>query len=222
MKIAFLSLALSLTAITAGAQKTQQLADLNFGFGKGSVVISAGYHYNWNLGKKKKIFIGTGARLNQFGGKKLTYTSAPADLAGDDKKVDSVVLAKTGSSSLNLLINLGYNITPKIQLGFDIDAVGFSFGGKKDATFFGNNSAAITKAKPSGANILLIGNNDRGSLNSNFYARYAFTDKIAAKLAFQYYFSEVTTDTEVQTVPQKNDRFRYKSQGIAIGVAYIF
>jgi hypothetical protein len=203
------------------AQKTSSLADFNIGFGKNATVIALGYNYNWHLGKKHKFFIGTGVRFNQFSGKKLNYTSAPAGLAGDKATEDTVFLAKSSMSSLNILVNLGYNITDKIQLGFDIDAAGFSFGGKKDILFNGGTLLA-GNLKPTGGNILLVGNNDRGSLNSNFYARYKFNEHWGAKLAFQYFFSEYTASAKIQTAPKQNDRFRYKSQGISVGVAYHF
>jgi hypothetical protein len=202
------------------AQKTSSLADFSVGFGKSATVLGLSYNYNWHLGKKHKFFIGTGARFNQFNGKKLEYTSAPADLAGDKAKEDTVVLAKASTSSLNIVLNLGYQINDKIQIGFDIDAAGFSFGGKQPVIF--NGVLVPSNAKPTSGNILLIGNNDKGSLNSNFYARYKFNEHWGAKLAFQYFFSEYTTSTKIQTTPKQNDRFRHKSTGISVGVAYHF
>jgi opacity protein-like surface antigen len=219
-KNSVLFLIIFICAGKVSAQKTSSLADLNIGFSKNVTTVSLGYIYNWHLGKKHKFFIGTGARFNQFSGKKLNYTSAPAGLAGDKATEDTVLLAKSSISSLNILVNLGYNITDKIQLGFDIDAAGFSFGGKQAIIF--NGTLLPGELKPSGGNILLVGNNDRGSLNSNFYARYKFNEHWGAKLSYQYYFSEYTASAKIQTAPKQNDRFRYKSQGISIGVAYHF
>ncbi len=226
-KYIFLAILALTTTVIATAQKTdnpktQQLADLSFGFGdkQGSVV--AGYFYNWNLGKSKKFFIGTGVRFNTFYGTGVNFTSAPASLAGDKLKEDTLLAPKPNAYSLNVLINLGYNITPKLQAGFNIDLIGASFGPEGTPTFISNGVPTATKAKPAGFNVLLVGNNDRGSLNSEFYARYKITDKFGVKLAYQYFFTELVTTTQVQTVPEKNDRFRNKAGLINVGFSYHF
>jgi hypothetical protein len=71
-------------------------------------------------------------------------------------------------------------------------------------------------------NILLIGNNDRGTLNSEFYLRYKVNQKLGLKLAVQHFFTELTTATKVQNTPIQNDRFRNISNLVAVGVAYHF
>jgi long-subunit fatty acid transport protein len=219
-------LALSITGIATAQKmdnpKTQQFADLSFGFGNKQGSIVAGYFYNWNHGKSKKFFIGTGARFNAFYGTGVNFTSAPSSLAGDKAKEDTLLASKPGVYSINLLINLGYNITPQLQAGFNIDLLGASFGSEGTPIYINNGVPTITKAKPTGFNTLLIGNNDRGSLNSEFYARYKFNDKFGVKLAYQYLFSELTTTTKVQTIPEQNDRFRNKSTLINIGFSYHF
>jgi hypothetical protein len=226
-KFVLLAFVITFTTNIATAQKTdnpktQQLADLSFGFGSKQGSVVAGYFYNWNLGKSKKFFIGTGARFNAFYGKGVNFTSAPSSLAGDKLKEDTLLAANPGVYSINLLINLGYNITPQLQAGFDIDLLGASFGPEGTPIYISNGVPATTKAKPTGFNTLLVGNNDRGSLNSEFYARYKFNDKFGVKLAYQYLFSELTTTTKVQTTPEQNDRFRNKSSLINIGFSYHF
>ncbi len=202
--------------------KTQQLADISFGFGNKQGSVVAGYFYNWNLGKSKKFFIGTGVRFNTFYGTGVNFTSAPSSLAGDKLKEDTLVAPKPSVFSLNAVINIGYNITPKLQAGFNIDLLGASFGAEGSPIFISNGVPTITKAKPTGFNILLIGNNDRGSLNSEFYVRYKITEKFGVKLAYQYLFTELTTTTKIQTAPKANDRFRSKAGLINIGFSYHF
>jgi hypothetical protein len=226
-KYIFLAMfALSISGIAIAQKKdnpkTQQLADLSFGFGDKQGSIVAGYFYNWNLGKGKKFFIGTGARFNTFYGTKVNFTSAPSSLAGDKLKEDTLLAPKPSAFSMNILINLGYNITPKLQAGFNIDLIGASFGPEGSPTFISNGVSTATKAKPAGFNVLLVGNNDRGSLNSEFYARYKITDKFGVKLAYQYFFTELVTTTKVQTLPEANDRFRNKAGLINIGFSYHF
>ena len=202
--------------------KTQQLADISFGFGNKQGSVVAGYFYNWNLGKSRKFFIGTGARFNTFYGTGVSFTSAPSSLAGDKLKEDTLLAAKPNIFSFNVLINLGYNITPKLQAGFSIDAIGASFGSEGTPTFISNGFPTSTKAKPTGFNVLLISDNDKGSLNSELFARYRWNDSWGVKLGLQFFFAEYTTNTEVQTTPggDKNDMFRKKMAGVGIGVTY--
>ena len=78
----------------------------------------------------------------------------------------------------------------------------------------------MENAKPTSFNILLISDNDRGSLNSELYGKYYWNEKWGVKLAAQFLFTEYTTDTEVQQFPEPNDRFRNKSLLIAAGISY--
>jgi hypothetical protein len=218
-------IAISLVSAVSAQKITdrkQRFADLSFGFGSSQGSISAGYFYNLNLGLKKKFFIGTGVRFNTFYGSKVNYLSAPANLASEESKIDTLTAPKPSLYSINALINLGYNFSPKIQAGFNIDLIGFSFGPQGNPTFITNGTPILTKAKPTGFNGLLIGNNDRGSLNSEFYLRYKINSKFGVKVAYQYFFTELTTTTEVQTIPEKNDRFRNKASLFNIGVSYHF
>jgi hypothetical protein len=80
----------------------------------------------------------------------------------------------------------------------------------------------IPATYPTSFNGLGIGDNDHGSLNSEFYARYFFKDLWAVKIGFQYLFTEYTTNTNVQQFPELNDRFRNKSSMISIGVTRQF
>ncbi len=197
-------------------EHTNQFIDLGLGLGSSQTSVSGSYIYNWNLGQKGKFFIGTGARFTTYFGKNIDFTSAPSSLASDDKKVDTLAAPKPSISALNVLINLGYNFSPKFQIGFNIDAVGFSFGPTGSPTYRG----VKTNAKPTSGNILLVGNNDKGSLNSHFYARYTFNKNWGASAGYEYLFTELKTDTKVQTVPEQNDRFRNKSSHVYIGVSY--
>jgi hypothetical protein len=193
-----------------------QFLDLGIGLGKDQTSVSGSYMYNWSLGQKGKFFIGTGARFTTYFGKNINFTSAPSKLASDEKNTDTLLAPKPSISSLNVLINLGYNVSSKLQLGFNIDAIGFSFGPTGAPLFKG----VATSAKPTSTNILLIGNNDKGSLNSHFYARYTFNKKIGVGIGYEFLFNELKTNTKVQTIPEQNDRFRNKASNFYIGLSY--
>lgn len=195
------------------------------------------YQHLWKVGKNQKFGIGAGIRLTNYFGKNKYFTTAPANLTSGKKglsvffaedipqNIDSVLFKKTQANALNISLNFDYKILKKITLGFNIDAIGFTFGAKQNGFYLGNNGmGASTSAKPTNFNLLLVSDNDLGSLNSEMYVHYDINKKWGAKIGFQYLFTEFTTDTKVQTTAdgQKNDRFRNKSSGISFGITHHF
>lgn len=213
---------ITLLLVASSTSFAQSYIELGSGFGAGATSPVVSFHKNWELGKNEKIVIGTGVRYTGFFGKDINFTSAPNDLAIEPSSVDTLFGSKPAINSLNLLINLGFNITQKIQVGFNIDALGFSFGPTGNPSYISNAVSSSTDASPTSPNILLVGNNDKGSLNSHFYGKLKVSDKIGIKLAYQFLFNELTTSSIVQTAPIENDRFRVKSSQIFAGISYNF
>lgn len=232
-----------LYTVTANAQPDKKrpvsnFADLTIGIGSSQVTGSLGYVYNWKIGKRKKWEIGLGARYTGYFGSNLYFRTAPAKLTSGktdptvlfskdiDENIDSVLFPKSQINALNISLNFGYRFSERFSAGLTIDAVGFSFGKKQSGTYYGNNFAAgvPVTARPTGFNLLLISDNDRGSLNSELFARYRWNDYWGVKLGLQFFFAEYTTDKKVQTTPggDMNDRFRKKMAGAGIGVTYNF
>lgn len=242
-RILYSALAIFILSNTVTAQQKKvrvvdQFADLTVGFGSSQVSGAASYIYNWKLGKRKKLETGFGLRYTGYFGSNLYFKTAPAKLTSgktgpavlfaDDivPNIDSVLFSKAQVNALNLSINFGYNFSKRFSLGFNIDAIGFSFGKKQSGTYYANNFATGVPviAKPTGFNLLLISDNDKGTLNSELFAKYKWNDSWGIKLAFEFLFAEYTTNTQVQTTPagDKNDRFRKKMTGVGFGVTYNF
>lgn len=197
-------------------------AEVGGAIGSGAGSFGVALHKNWTLGKKDKFILGTGLRFTGFAGSDQNFITAPAKLTVDDKNIDTLFATKPALYSINAMINLGYRINSKIEVGFNIDAFGGSFGPEGNPSYIRNGKSTATNAKPTGVNILLVGDNDRGSLNSHFYGKYNFNEKLGVKLAYQYLFNELITTTKVQSVPEANDRFRLKSSMIYAGLTYNF
>ena len=223
MRISILCLC-CLLALSALAQdsRTVNYGDITGAIGSSKGSVSVDYFHVWKLGKTKRAEIGFGGRFTSYFGSSHYYSSAPASLADDESKSDSVLLQSPQVNALNIAINLGYRISPKFSLGFNIDALGFSFGGKQTGSYINGSVGQTISAKPTPINILLVGNNDQGSLNSEFYSRYFLTENLAIKLAYQYLFTEYTTDTAVQQLPIANDRFRNKASLLSLGITKQF
>ena len=150
---------------------------------------AASYVHNWRIGRKRKIEAGIGLRwTTYFGTKKDFLTAGPAKktrsytapflifFAGqEEQNFDTLTVQRPLTNSLNLAVNLGYNLSRKLHAGFNIDVVGFSFGRKGSAILTSNGTTTIEpNAKPAAFNALLTGDHDRGILNSEFFLKYSF------------------------------------------------
>lgn len=228
MKKAILFLLLALPGSTWAQIK---YGDATVAVGDSQGTFSLLYGHDWNLGKRKKFSVGIGGRFTFYSGRNQYYETAPANITSEATgplvifketiaaNVDSFLIESPQVNSLNVFINLRYAFTQKLSIGFNIDAIGFSFGGEKSGRYINGPEIQTGTAKPTGFNALLISDNDLGSLNSEFYGRYYFSEKWAVKAAAQFHFTEYTTETEVQQFPEPNDRFRRKSLMVAVGVS---
>jgi hypothetical protein len=205
--------------------------DLGLAIGAAEGTLSGAYIHNWKVGKKQKFEIGVGVRLTAYLGANQYYSTAPAKITSGSTgpgvffkenivaNMDSFLIAKPRVLAFNAMINLGYQIGEKVKLGFNIDVVGFSLGSEKSGNYINGSQGQNTTGKPSPFNLLLISDNDLGTLNSEFYGKYKVNEKLWIKAGFQFLFTEYTTTTEVQQFPEPNDRFRNKSGLFTIGVS---
>lgn len=230
---------LLISVLTVNAQdepreRTTQ-ADFMLGVGSGQTNVSLSYQEGWKFGAKKKLVMGVGLRANGFFASDKYFVTAPAKLvkgeAGpaalfNDKipgNMDSVHFPNANVFALNILIHIRYAFSEKLKAGFNIDVIGASFGSSRDGSYINGNGPSGTsplavKGSPSSFNLLLVGENDLGSLNSEFFVTYDLNKKWAIKAGVQHIFMEFTTDTKVQTFPEPNDRFRITPTVVCAGV----
>jgi hypothetical protein len=184
------------------------------------------------LGEKKKFKIGYGLRFTTFHGTDLEYITAPANITSKSQSIaalftetieanlDTLLLQKPSTYFLNASIHLQYDPFEKFGVGFNIDALGVTFGNKQNGTYTSNKKTSLAPSTPTAFNALLISDSDRGSLNSEFYLVYRLSNKIALRAAYTFLFSEYTTDQKVQTFPEPNDRFRTKASMFTVGISF--
>jgi hypothetical protein len=197
---------------------------------EGSMALS--FNLDKNFGKKQRIVAGVGARFTSYLGKNQYYITAPAELTSGttgpavifkeniDANIDTFLIKTAQVNSLNLMVTLGYNVSAKLLLRFNIDVIGFSFGKSANGNYINGSQGAMESSDPSPFNLLLVSDNDKGSLNSEFFARYLLNEKWGIKGGVQFHFTEYTTDSEVQQQPAPNDRFRNKSLMFMAGVSF--
>lgn len=185
-----------------------------------------------SITKKQRFKIGYGVRFTGQGGKDLYYTTAPAILTSKQtgpqvlfseifyENVDTFFVSKSQNNSLNISINLQYTIKEKFDIGFNIDAAGFSFGGKTTGKYIAYQSSetgSTQSAVPTSYNLLLVSDNDIGMLNSELYFRYWFNQKWAIRAGATFLFTEYTTDKKLRL---DNDRWRNKSLMGLVGITF--
>jgi len=220
------------------APRVNQFADIAGTVGSSQGSVAGSYVHNWRLGKKRKWEAGLGLRLTSYFGTKKDFTTAPGRLARsttvpfvivfagqETQNWDTLTVQRPFTTSVNLSANFGYHFNEKWSAGFNIDLVGFSFGRKSSAILTSNG---VTRTEPAAFvpsfNVLLTGDNDYGSLNSEFFLKYKLSPRWGIRAIYQFYFAEYKTKTIKQTAPDGTlvDRFRNKANTFGAGVAYHF
>jgi len=214
------------------AQHSNNYVDATIGVGsyQGSLAIS--YTHYWRFGGNGKMGIGLGGRITSYFGANQYYVTAPAELTSGSSSpliifknnisanIDTFLVKSPQVTAINASVNIDYRITNRLIAGFNIDAIGFSFGSYKTGNYINGFTGRNTGASPTQFNILLISDNDRGSLNSEFYAKYFINGTWGIKLGAQFLFTEYTTKAKVQQFPRENDRFRNKSLMVCLGISH--
>jgi len=197
--------------------------------------ISTAFSYNqlYGIGKSKRFKIGWGIRMTSFFGENLDYYTAPAKLTSGEfgpqvlfvenilSNIDTLQLTKTQTNALNLDIHLQYSFR-KLDIGFNIDAIGATFGGEQSGKFIAKSTGSKFNgtqqtAKPTAFNLLLVSDNDLGSLNSELYGRYWLKENIGLRFGASFQFTEYTT---TQKLTFENDRFRNKALMPFVGISF--
>lgn len=240
MKLVFIAISifLLLTGSYSFAQKSTYKEGNSFSLtvnvGASSFANSLGWNHLYGIGKSKRFKVGYGLRLTNFFGSNLDFTTAPAKytsgkgsiaaLFSEDiiANIDTISIRKVQTNFLNAGIYLQYTLPfwkNRIELGVNIDAIGFTVGSKQNVVYKNGNASA----RPTSFNLLLISDSDIGSLNSEWYISYKATPHLAIKGGYQFLFTEYTSSTKIQQLPnstETNDRFRLKSPMILFGLIY--
>lgn len=204
------------------------------GGSRGTVALS--YGHQWKLFKKQKWEAGVGLRFTSGFGEKQEYVTAPARLSRTStipflvvvsgqqtENWDTLTVQRPLVNSFNLTANFGYHFNARWSTGFNIDLIGFSFGRTSSAIL---TSDGVTRTEPLAKevpfNLLLTGDLDKGTLNSEFFIKYSWNDQWGLRAIYQFYFSEYETSTLHQVAPDGTEvyRFRQKQNNFGLGLSY--
>ncbi|MFM9945311.1 MAG: hypothetical protein ACKVQB_08785 [Bacteroidia bacterium] len=229
MKIFFSLLIVFFT--TALFAQREHHADLTYSYGKYSNTVSGNVVKNFKLLKSEKLHLGVGARAGYVQGFiGNTFLTAPAKHKKSGDGIDTIFVLNPMFLSINLTLNASYHFTPEWSVGANIDAIGFTFGKKRNSDYFPsfasqNEETPRTKlineqVKPTQNNFLLIGNNNKGTIYSEVFARYRYKERYSLKVGYSFITTEYATKNRVGH--NNNYRFRNTSGQILIGFGYSF
>jgi hypothetical protein len=217
----------------AQTYKEKNYFDLSASVAKGHFTTALSWSHLHGLGKKGRFNVGYGIRFTSVFQGRQDFVTAPAKLTSGVANptamfrenilanFDTLHLHKGNVNALNAVIHLQYNLTSKFEAGFNIDALGFSFGKKREGVYTssiypeGKTTTQVAKTTP--FNVLLISDNDIGSLNSELYVRYWVTPKIAIRAGGTFIFAEYTTNNKLSL---DTDRFRNKSWQALLAITF--
>lgn len=234
--LVFLScLVLIASRAQAQSEKTYWEADATLGLGKKIVTGALGGTRWHRLGSSGRLQLGYGLRLTGAFGGAQDFITAPAELSREndgflvtlfspfnEPNLDTLRVPNSSVLMLNAAVHLRYQFSERWSAGFNIDLIGVSFGSVDAGSFVAQSQGRATTveaSKPSSLNLLLIGDNDRGSLNSELYVQYMLNDTWGLRAGISHLFVETTTS---RTLTFGNDRFRRISDLGFLSVSYRF
>lgn len=192
------------------------------------------------LGRARRRFrVGYGLRFTAAYGRNTNYRTAPADLAKGPggysalglfkptlvQNLDTLRLPQTRAYALNADLHLEYAISHRVEIGFNIDIIGFTVGPDQVGTFIANSpvrsplSGTVQPAHLTTVNVLYGDQSDRGSLNTEGYVRYRINPRIGLRTGLSLIVNEYTTTRQLTF---NNDRFRSGNTRVLLAVSYHF
>ncbi len=224
-----LSLFILFLTLISFAQREHH-ADLAFSFGKNSNTLSGNVVKNFKLLKSEKLHLGVGARVGYFQGIDVSYLTAPAKHKKNEDVIDTIIISKPLLISINISLNASYHFSPEWSVGCNVDAVGFTFGKKKDSDYYPSKASqeetparkyiSNTQVKVSQNNFLLIGNNNKGTIYSEVFVRYTYQQRYNLKVGYSFITTEYSSKNRIGH--DGNYRFRNSSGQVMIGFGYSF
>lgn len=192
MKKLTITILLLIIIVKTNAQSVRVYEHISLGLATASKVTvpSFGYAQTIEFGKENSYRIGTGLRLNYFSLKNRAFD-------GVETKINNVSITPTpkiNGASINIPIIAEFH-TKKFLVGVNIDIIGVSFGKKRENPIIKNYSGTLDSlnASPRSMSLLLLGKNNRGTLNSEVYVGYNVSDEFTVRAGISSLSSSFTS-----------------------------
>lgn len=203
--------------IPASTKVLLEQTGLSGAFGSNFFAGSLFFQHSWRLGAKQRWDLTYGGRITSYFGNDIDHTSAPPAFYGDAATEDTVFLSSPRMSNVAIYIGATYSIKNKVPIGFNIDAIGYTFGSDLEGIYTGDGVSAPVTVNPGSITALLVGPNDIGMLKAEFFVGYHINDKLTVRAGINNMYTEVRTPTEIQA---GNTRYRAENMGGLISLVY--
>lgn len=219
-----------------GSNRILSGIDLGTAFQKGTVAPSLTYYELLTVGRQKVFSIGWTFSAGYVNGHNVAFTTAPARLTREKtgiealsapliyRNMDTVTLERTTQTLLNVGLRAQVKLGP-VELGGSADVLGFILGRTKlghvisstggyytkdhsnhDSLVYFRDGQQMQYTKAKGISARLLGDNDRGSLATEVYARVMINHRIGVKAGYKW----LTTETRLKIANTADDNLRYR------------
>ena len=221
--------------IEATYPKVENLADAAFATNGNMASASLSISRMHGLFDSRRFRVGYGVRVTGAFAGTIDYRTAPSNITigkesllglfseRKEANLDTLQVNKTQIVAFNAALYLAYALTPKWEIGFDIDLLGFSLGGEQNGRFQANSPGGsqfhntVQIATPTRLNALFGHDSDYGTLYSELYVLYRLNPRLSARLGAAFLVTEYTTR---QRLTFDNNRFRADELMVLVAVSY--
>jgi len=162
--------AFSLAPAAAGAQQL----DLDGSWGYTSEAWRAAVSSQWHL-RAGHLSLGAGLRLTRYAGREATYRNQGEVSAA----LPATLPIDPDVWGLNLMVSGAVPLVGPVGAGANIDLLGFAAGSSR------RSGTAVVE--PARGSLLLYGDNDRGSLNSEFFVMVRLGSAVGLRGGMSHY-----------------------------------
>ncbi len=217
MRSALLLLALASPLAAQSLVNVNRAADFAFANGDGATTLSAGITRFTGIGKLTRIKAGVGLRGTLGTG---TIGLTPQGATNVPASVKDTLRMSLAPISINLAAHVGVLLTDGLMAGFNIDVLGFTASGSRSGIYTQNQAAAGegVNAKAASTNVFQGGSKDKGTLNSQFFAMWAFSERYAIKGGLSHQRFEYVTEMPLAS---NTKRFQMFSNLLFLGVQIV-
>ncbi|OIN59564.1 hypothetical protein [Arsenicibacter rosenii] len=212
--------------------------DVGLAFKNDHTAPSFTYYELLHLGRQEVFSLGWTFRAGGVYGRNLDYTTAPARLTRGETGfgaltadvrpayIDTLHFDRTSQSLFNVGLVAQVKLGP-VELGGSADILGFALGRLRNARISSSKGGyyvdtaadddsliyfapkhTAQSAHPRSINVRLLGDNDRGSLATEVYARFLITKRIGVKVAYQW----LTTEMKLNQNRTLDGNLRYRNR----------
>jgi hypothetical protein len=186
----YLATALLLLSAPAIAHGQGPAVDASFGVTHRSWRLAVGMPWQLRLGDR--IRVGAGPRLTRFGGRTRSYR-APDAPSTFPRRIDLAPEVW----ALNFMVSAELRLAGPFSAGANLDLAGVAAGPPQ--------RVGSERLEPARGSLFLYGDNDRGSLNSEFYLRLMVAHRLAVRAGASHY----VTGYRVASGPERPRYLRF-------------